>query len=146
MDTATLVTVLASAVGTGIIGSSLTQLTKTFIPDRWRTLFALAVTFLISLVGAGIVWMLTGTYTWAALIVQLLAALGVAQGTYALVKRAIPDAQDMNIPDLVKQVEEALATLQKLTAVTLPATQPTPDEQAATLVKETTSSTQPATK
>ncbi|MFT9238786.1 MAG: hypothetical protein ABF448_04220 [Bifidobacterium aquikefiri] len=138
MDTASLVTILASAVGTGIIGSSLTQLTKRFIADKWRTLFALGITLLVSLIGAGIMWALVGTYTWAALVVQLLAALGVAQGTYALVKRAIPDAQDVNVTDLVKRVEDALATIQKLTAKTLPATQPTTDEQSATEVKQTT--------
>lgn len=139
MNTAMLVSLLASAVGTGIVGSSLTQLTKSVIPDRRRTLFALAVTGLVSLVGAGIVWVLVGTYTWAALVVQLLAALGVAQGTYALVKRAIPGSRDVNINDLVKQAEDALDTIRKLTATTVPATLPTIDEQAATQVKQTTS-------
>ena len=135
MDTPTAITFIASFIASGIVGSSLTQLTKIHIPDKWRTWFALGVTALVSLAGSGIVWALGDTYTWESLLTQLLAALGVAQATYAIIKPIIPGSKSVDVDALVNQVENLTAEVAKLTAATTAPT--TTDQQETTETKQT---------
>lgn len=112
--TTSMVMIIASAVSTGIIGSSLTQLIKTRVPDRWRTLTALLITILVSLAGAGVVWGMGGSYTWPALVSQVLAALGVAQAVYAVVRPIVPGAQNVDVASLLSHLEELEKTVASL--------------------------------
>ena len=114
MDATSMVMIIAGAVSTGIIGSSLTQLIKTRVPDRWRTLTALLITILVSLAGAGVVWGMGGSYTWPALVSQVLAALGVAQAVYAVVKPIVPGAQNVDVTSLLSHLEELEKTVASL--------------------------------
>jgi hypothetical protein len=134
MDAATLTTLLAGAVSTGIVGSALTQITKTRIPDRWRTVWALGITMAVSLLGALVAFLLGGVYTVPALLVQVIAALGVAQGVYALIKPVVPGAQAVDVDALIKQVEALTKTVETLTT----ATAPTPVAPAAAPLPEAT--------
>lgn len=123
MDTATLATLLAGGVGSGVVGSALTNLTKKYVPDRWRTLFALGVTFIVSVISALITFGIGGVYTWAALGLQVTAALGVAQGVYAIIKKVVPGSSDVDIDHLIQEVTELSKAVKDLTTTNTPTAQ-----------------------
>ena len=105
---------IGGAVCSGLICSSLTQLIQARVREKWRKLTALLIAVVVSLAGAGVVWGMGGSYTWPALVSQVLAALGVAQAVYAVVKPIVPGAQNVDVTSLLSHLEELEKTVASL--------------------------------
>ena len=113
MDAATITTILAGGVTTGLIGNVLVQFTKTHVAARWRTVYALTLTAVISAIGVGVAvlagWLTGDTVTWATVLTQAGLAVGVAQTTYGTVTTIAPGASKIDLDTIITAIKTLYA-------------------------------------
>ena len=85
---------IATAI-VGVFSSIITQTAKRFIPDKWRSLFALGVSVLVSVVSlliVGLAVILKGdSLNWdaATITTAIFGVIGVAQTVYAAIYKLV---------------------------------------------------------
>ena len=109
MDAATITTILAGGVTTGLIGNILVQFTKTHVTARWRTVYALTLTAVLSVIGVGVAvlagWLSGDTVTWVTVLTQAGLAVGVAQTTYGTVTTVAPGAAKLDLATIASAIK-----------------------------------------
>jgi hypothetical protein len=117
-------TVATQIVGLSLVGAVITQFTKDHISSdsRVRTVWALAVSATVAVVGVAVSGLLTwlswddlsGRALVTALVVQIPAVIGGAQAIYAAVHAIVPGSEDVDIDKAVAAVKELAATAEQV--------------------------------